>query len=201
MEIKTSDKPALLIIDMVKDSFDESRQLPNIPLAKKIIAPINELISVFREQEWPIVFATSAFQEGDFIFKGRMKSYSIVGTTGAEVIDELNRQPEDYWLRKTKLSAFFDTNLNEWLKKQNVTLCALAGITTNFYVVATALDAMSHGFKTVLLEDCTAAETAEMHMQTLNAYRNDSSLRVMDTQKLYKRLTPDNYPTDKINNN
>jgi len=31
------DKPSLLIIDMVKDTFDEKKSFPITPLAKKII--------------------------------------------------------------------------------------------------------------------------------------------------------------------
>ncbi|MCK5722281.1 MAG: isochorismatase family protein, partial [Gammaproteobacteria bacterium] len=66
------EKPALLIIDMVKDNFDESKNLPITPLARQIIGPINGLISVFRKEGWPVVFPTDAFRKEDFIFKGRM---------------------------------------------------------------------------------------------------------------------------------
>lgn len=47
------EKPALLIIDMVKDNFDESKNLPITPLARQIIGPINGLISAFRKEGWP----------------------------------------------------------------------------------------------------------------------------------------------------
>jgi len=192
MEKEMMEKPALLIIDMVKDSFDESHRLPITPLAKKIIGPINGLISAFRKQRWPIVFATDAFQEGDFLFKGRMKPHSIIGTTGAEVIEELNREREDYWLPKPKFSAFFGTSLNEWLKQQGVTLCAVAGITTNFCVLTTAMDALCHNFKAVILEDCTMSGTLELHLQTLNAYRHNPLVplfQVMDSGQLLERLS------------
>ena len=55
------EKPALLIIDMVKDYFDESHQIPLTQLAKAIIGPINGLISVFRDQGWPVVFSSNFF--------------------------------------------------------------------------------------------------------------------------------------------
>ena len=87
--------PALLIIDMVKDNFDESRKLPITPLARKIIDPINNLSAIFRKNDWPVVFSTDAFEKDDFIFKGRMHPHSLAGTTGAEIIDELIRGKED----------------------------------------------------------------------------------------------------------
>ena len=37
METPNNEKPALLIIDMVKDYFDDSKQLPITPFAREII--------------------------------------------------------------------------------------------------------------------------------------------------------------------
>jgi nicotinamidase-related amidase len=191
MEPQVHEKPALLIIDMVKDTFDEAHRLPITPLAKKTINPINALISGFRKKAWPIVFATDAYHDTDFIFKGRMKPHSLVGTKGAEVIDELDHRPEDLWLPKPKFSAFFDTDLNTWLKQRGVTLCAVGGVATNFCVLATALDALCHDFKAVLLEDCSATWSTELHEQILNNYRRnplDPLLKVLDSRQLAESL-------------
>ncbi|MBW1799162.1 MAG: cysteine hydrolase [Deltaproteobacteria bacterium] len=169
-----NDRPALLIIDMVKDNFDESKHLAITPLARRTIAPINRLIRHFRNHDWPIVFSTDAFHKEDFIFKGILKPHSIAGTKGAEVFDELDREDGDLWLPKPKFSAFFDTSLDGWLKERGVTLCAVAGVTTNFCVLTTVMDAVCHDFKAVLLEDCTAAVTEKVHEQTLNIYRRNA---------------------------
>ena len=171
--MKTNEKPALLIIDMVKDNFDESRKLPITPLAQKTIAPINGLIEIFRGQDWPVVFSTDAFQEDDFIFKGRMHPHSLVGTQGAEVVDALDMRPQDYWLPKPRFSAFFDTGLENWLREHHVSLCAVGGISTHFCVLTTVMDAICHDFKAVLLEDCSAAPSESLHEQTLNGYRKN----------------------------
>jgi nicotinamidase-related amidase len=98
MVVPNTEKPALLIIDMVKDNSEEDLNLPITPLARQLIDPINALIKTFRDNQWPIVFSTDAFQRQDFIFTERMKPHSLAGTTGAEVIDELDRKPEDLWL-------------------------------------------------------------------------------------------------------
>ncbi len=60
------EKIALLIIDMVKDYFVESKKIPITPPAKQIITPINTLIAEFRKNSLPIVFSTDAFHEQDF---------------------------------------------------------------------------------------------------------------------------------------
>ncbi len=191
MTSNNMEKPALIIIDMVKDNFDESKHLPITPLARRIIEPINNLISIFRKESWIIVFSTDAFHEEDFIFKGRMKPHSLAGTQGAEVIDELDRKEEDLWLPKPRFSAFFDTDLDSWLKKRNVTLCAVAGIATNFCVLTTVMDSLCNDFKTVLLEDCTAASSADIHEQTLGLYRRNPLFplfRIAKAEELVKDL-------------
>lgn len=184
-------KMALLIIDMVKDNFIESKNLPITPLAKQIIAPIDRLIAEFRKNSLPIVFSTDAFHEQDFIFKGHMKPHSIAGTKGAEVIDELDRREDDLWLPKPRFSAFFDTDLSQWLQKKEVTLCAVAGIATNFCVLTTIMDALCYNFEAVLLEDCTAAFSMSIHKNTLELYRRNPLfplLRVISSEELISEL-------------
>jgi nicotinamidase-related amidase len=187
-----NEHPAFLIIDMLKDNFDEGKNLPITPLAKEIIAPINSLISVFRREGWPIVFSTDAFHEEDFIFKGRMKPHSLAGTEGAEVIDELDRKEEDLSLPKPRFSAFFKTDLDQWLRKREITLCAVAGIATNFCVLTTVMDAICHDFKVALLEDCSAALDKDIHQQILAVYRRNPLyplLKVMTSSELVADLT------------
>jgi nicotinamidase/pyrazinamidase len=186
-----SSYPALLVIDMVKDNFDESRKLPITPLARQIIEPINRLKATFRTRGWPVVFSTDAFQMEDFIFSGRMKPHSLEGTEGARVIDELGCGEADLWLPKPRFSAFFRTSLDQWLKERGVTLCAVAGIATNFCVLTTALDSICCDFRTVILEDCTAAVSERIHAQTLDLYRRSALyplLRVVSSRDLLSEM-------------
>jgi nicotinamidase-related amidase len=173
MKKQVNETPALLIIDMVKDNFIESRNLPVTPFARAAIKPLNKLIAVFRDQKWPIVFSTDAFHEDDFIFKGRMQPHSLSGTEGAKVVDALDMQDDDLWLPKPRFSAFFNTGLENWLREKGVSLCAVGGITTHVCVLATILDAVCHNFKSVLLEDCSATFSKQVHEQTLDNYRRN----------------------------
>ena len=169
------EKPCLLIIDMVKDNLDPEHPYAITPFAMRIVPPINKLISVFREKEWPVIFPTDAFHEEDFIFKGRMKPHSLAGTQGAEIAGSLDYLPgKDIWLPKPRFSAFFRTGLEKMLHEQGVTLCAVAGIATNVCILSTVLDALSHDFKVILLEDCTAAHSERVHNELLNIYRRNA---------------------------
>ena len=173
MNNETKEKPALLIVDMLKGDFDESRNLAITPHAKRIIRPINRLAGVFREKGWPVIFPSDAFHKDDFIFKSGMKPHSLAGTDEAEVVDDLDQEEEDLFFPKPRFSAFFKTDLDDRLRDMGVTLCAVAGIVTGFCVLTTVLDAVAHDFKAVLLEDCTASPNETMHEQTLNIYRRN----------------------------
>jgi len=192
MKIQSQENPSLLIIDMVKDNFDESKKLPITPLAGEIIAPINRMIHAFRANKWVIVFSTDAFRSQDFIFKGRMRPHSLAGTEGAEIIDELDRREDDLWFPKPRFSAFFQTGLETVLREKGVTLCAVAGITTNYCVLTTVFDALCHDFKAVLLDDCSTAASRDIHRQTVMLYRRNPLyplLKVCSSEQLLTDLT------------
>jgi nicotinamidase-related amidase len=190
-----TESPALLIIDMVKDNFKEERNLPITPLALKTIEPLNQFIRFFRSHAWPVIFSTDAFNKNDFIFTGRMPPHSLAGTEGAEVMDALDFQETDTWLPKPRFSAFFKTGLEEMLHDQKVTLCAVAGIATPFCVLTTAMDALCHDFKAVILENCSTAFSDELHRQTLDIYRRNPLyplFRIMTSTELMHELRPVN---------
>ena len=191
MKKQVNETPVLLIIDMVKDNFIESRNLPITTFARAAIGPLNKLIEVFRGQKWPIVFATDAFHEDDFIFKGRMQPHSLSGTEGAKVVEALDMRDDDLWLPKPRFSAFFNTDLANWLRERGVSLCAVGGLATNVCVLTTVLDAICHDFKAVLLEDCSAASSKKVHEQTLDNYRRNALyplLRVAKSTDLVSEL-------------
>ncbi|HUT70311.1 MAG TPA: isochorismatase family cysteine hydrolase [Desulfatiglandales bacterium] len=192
--MKTKDNPALLIIDMVKDYFDPRRNLKITPFARAIVDPIKRLATAFRESGWPVIFSTDAYKEDDFIFTGRMEPESLAGTEGAEVTDELEKKEGDFWLPKPRFSAFFQTGLERYLREREVTLCAVAGLTTPFCVLTTALDAICHDFKSVIVADCSAALSERIHNDTLDLYRQTvlyPLLRVSSSSELLSDLKAD----------
>ena len=77
MENQNQDTPALIIIDMVKDTFEKKKNYPIVPFARKTFKPINSLIRGFRFKGWPIIFSTDAFHEQDFLFEETREILSI----------------------------------------------------------------------------------------------------------------------------
>jgi nicotinamidase-related amidase len=51
---------------------------------------------------------------------------------------------------------------------------AIGGINTHFCVIASAIDAVCHDFRTVILEDMSATYSREIHTHFIDAYRNSA---------------------------
>jgi nicotinamidase-related amidase len=161
--------PAVIVVDMVKDNLK-----PEYPISSQVqsIIPTSQgLIREARARRLPIVFACDSYKPDDFIFRGKMKPYSLQGTEGAQVIDELLPQPTDLLLPKRRFSAFFGTGLENTLRGWGVDTVVVAGVTTHVCVLMTALDAICHDFTVIVLEDCCASHRKEIHQSTIEIYK------------------------------
>jgi len=165
-------RPAIIVVDMLKDNLKESPRNPYFQEGSAIISNLQRLLEEGRKRGFPIIFACDSFLEGDFIFKGRMKVHSLRGTKGADVVDELKPEPSDIILPKRRFSAFFKTDLDQTLRVLGADTIVVTGITTEVCVLMTVMDGLSHDFSAILLEDCSASRTKEFHQRCLNLYRD-----------------------------
>lgn len=182
-------KPAIVIVDMLKDSF-KRKDLPSTKEYIKIVPRIKLLIDKARQLRIPIIYACDSFLENDFIFKGK-HSFSIRGTEGAEVIEELKPQRMDEILFKRRFSAFFKTDLDQTLRLYGVDTVVVTGINTHVCVYATAMDAVCNDFYTIILEDCSASREKELHEKSIEVLKNSGLyplLKVMSSDDFLKEL-------------
>jgi nicotinamidase-related amidase len=185
-------KPAIIVVDMLKDNLKESSRNPYFETGRAIIPNLQKLLGESRRMGFPIVFACDSFLEGDFIFKGRMKVHSIRGTKGVEVLDELRPESTDILLPKRRFSAFYKTDLDQTLRVLGVDTIVVTGVTTEVCVLMTVMDGLSHDFSAVLLEDCSASRSKEFHQGCLNLYRDfalSPLLRIMTLDEFLREVS------------
>ena len=185
-------KPAIIIVDMLKDNFKESSRNPYFQEVRAIIPNLQRLLEESRKRGFPIIFACDSFLEGDFIFRGRMKVHSLRGTRGSEVVDDLKPEVTDIILPKRRFSAFFKTDLDQTLRVFDVDTIIVTGITTEVCVLMTVMDGLSHDFSVILLEDCSASRSKEFHQGCLNLYRDFALyplLRIMTLEEFMKEIS------------
>jgi nicotinamidase/pyrazinamidase len=185
-------KPAIIVVDMVKDNLKESSRNPYFQEGKTIIPNLQRLLEEGRKKGFPIIFACDSFLEGDFIFRGRMKVHALRGTIGSEVVDDLKPCSTDIILPKRRFSGFFKTDLDQTLRTLGVDTIVVTGMTTEVCVLMTAMDGLCHDFSVILLEDCSASRSRESHQGCLNLYRDFSLyplLRIMTLHEFIKEIS------------
>jgi nicotinamidase-related amidase len=84
-------------------------------------------------------------------------------TWGFELLSDLEPQSDDWYVEKTRLSAFFQTNLEQILRALGAETVLLTGVLTNQCVGATCKDALFRDFKPIVVEDCVGTATPHLH--------------------------------------
>jgi ureidoacrylate peracid hydrolase len=80
----------------------------------------------------------------------------IRDTWNTEILESLAPEAQDVVLYKHRFSGFFETDLDEMLKKLEIKHLFVTGCTTSICVESTIRDAMFRDYQCILLEDCTA---------------------------------------------
>jgi nicotinamidase/pyrazinamidase len=147
---------ALLIVDVQNDFC------PGGALAVKdgdqVVPVINKLIPQF-----PLVVASMDWHPADSVHFEKWPPHCVRQTDGADLHEDLHvSMIEKIFLKGTEgkddgYSAFEATNMNleQFLKSSGITDLYIAGLTTDYCVKETALDAVEYGFNTYVVTDAT----------------------------------------------
>ncbi len=154
---------ALLVIDMQKDLCYDSRRKNKVV---KLLKPLSEVIELFYKAKYPIFYICFALQKNDRQFEKFGDRYCIESTEGAEIIPELLPLKGSI-IKKTKHSAFFETDLEYHLKENDVEEVYLTGMQTQICIMTTAADAHFRGYRTVVISDCVLSTREKNKRQAL----------------------------------
>ena len=133
---------ALVIVDMLRDFVDG--RLAN-PAARPTIQRIGELAEAARGREdWIVVYGNDAHHPGDVELR-LFGEHAMVGTPGAQVIDELAPAGGDIVVPKRYYSAFSQTDLEATCLVHDVGRVVIVGQHTDCCVRHTSYDAFLRG--------------------------------------------------------
>ncbi|MFA9432052.1 isochorismatase family protein [Egicoccus sp. AB-alg2] len=90
-----------------------------------------------------------------------------VGSRRSELDERLDIHDVDVVMRKRMPSAFFETNLPSLLTWHRVDTVIVTGGSTSGCVRATAVDSLSHGYRTIVPEECVADKHESPHFASL----------------------------------
>lgn len=203
---------AVMVVDMQNDFcstgglFD--RAGINISVVQKAVEPTRKVLCAAREAGIKIIYLKMGFQPdlsdlGDTDSPnrvrhlhfgvgqtctapdGRQGRFLVRDTWNTDVIGELRPRPEDVVLYKHRFSGFYQTELDDILRRLGIKSLIFTGCTTSVCVDATIRDAMFRDYRCVLLADCTGEpiggelarsnhEASVLTIQTLFGWVSDS---------------------------
>jgi nicotinamidase-related amidase len=161
------ERPALLIIDMQRDFIDEDAPATCAPMARERLPAVQRLLELGRTAGIPIFFSQGLVSP-DLSDVGHWKgahgsgAVQIEGTPGADIVDELRPQAGEKVIRKRRPSAFFATDLEVFLRGLGIDTLLLAGSSMSGCVRATAVDAFSRDYRTIVVRDCVIDRKVEV---------------------------------------
>ena len=163
-------RPAFLVIDFV-NGFNDPDLFGggNIPDA---IARTQLLLACARKTGIPVcftrvVYSADGADHGVFCLKAPKLAVLTPDAHASQIVDELSPITGEYILNKTQPSAFFGTNLANWLISKRADTVIAVGATTSGCVRASVVDSMSYNFKTIVVSDCVGDRALAPHEANL----------------------------------
>ena len=162
MPLTTLDKhTALIVIDLQKGIVG----LPTAHPIDDVIGRSCRLIETFRRHHLPVVLVNVTGASPGRVEQSRLRSG--FAADWAELIDELDPQPQDHRVTKQTRGAFTGTDLNAYLKKNGVTQVVVIGVATSSGVESTARHAYENGFNVTLAIDAMTDLSMDDHIYSI----------------------------------
>lgn len=153
-------KKALIVVDLQKD-FCQGGAL-EVSEGDQVVAPINQLIDYFLENNLPIFLTRDWHPSNHLSFKefgGIWPPHCIAGTEGANFHDQLKIPQEAIVVStatepdKEAYSGFEGTHLIKILKAEKVTELVVVGLATDYCVKETVLDGLKGDFNVTVVNE------------------------------------------------
>lgn len=161
--------PALLVVDASLGFTD-----PGSPLGADFgheIACIAGLMTTAHERRWPVFLSTVAYHgpAEARVFRDKLPDLDLLeaGSRWVEIDPRLPIAPGDRVFEKTHASAFHGTALDRWLEDASVDTVIVTGFTTSGCVRASAVDALQHDYRTLVVADAVGDRDAAAHAANL----------------------------------
>ncbi len=154
-------RSALIVIDLQRGIVAMVADL-----AADIVRRAASLAQAFRVRQLPVVLVNVAGMA-----PGRTEQQRGGGAAFpadfAELVPELDRQPDDHAITKHSWGAFTGTGLDATLRAQGVTQVVVVGVATSIGVESTARQAHELGYNVALVTDAMTDLHAEAHANSL----------------------------------
>ncbi|WJY13265.1 isochorismatase family cysteine hydrolase [Pectobacteriaceae bacterium CE90] len=182
-------KMALLMLDFLNEIVHPHgvyAQMGYFQQAKEndVVKHAAQALELARASQTPVLHVVVGFSEnyvecpvGSEIFDiARHNHLLCFNTWSTEIIAELTPLSKENVIRKHRVDPFYQTNLELTLRSMGVDTLILAGISTEFVVLATAMSAHDRGFNIIVLKDAVSAISEVKHQAGLEVISSIATL-------------------------
>jgi len=165
-------KAALLMIDFMRGYTTEGAPL-FAPGVVSAVAESVELLESARRQGIPVVHTNIRYHPGHFadggiwVKKAPVMKDMVEGNPLAAFCEAVLPHADEVVISKQYASAFFGSSLASMLHAQGIDTVVLAGCSTSGCIRATAVDAVQHGFRTIVVRECVGDRHPAPHEANL----------------------------------
>jgi nicotinamidase/pyrazinamidase len=162
LTLQTGD--ALVVVD-VQNDFLPGGAL-GVPGGDEVIPVLNRYLAVWRERGLPVFATRDWHPQGHCSFRergGPWPPHCVAESPGARFANALNLPPATAVISKgttpdqDAYSGFQGTDLDDRLRRAGVRRVFVGGLATDYCVVSTVRDALTRGYRTVVLADAIRA--------------------------------------------
>ncbi|MGH3318565.1 MAG: isochorismatase family protein [Streptosporangiaceae bacterium] len=162
--------PALLVVDFSRGFTDADSPLGSDMSAE--VEATRRVLGAAREVGTLVAFTSIAYEQslrdgGAWLRKVPSLGQLTVGSRWVELDPRLGRRPDEPIVYKRGASAFFGTHLAGLLVAGQVDTVIVTGATTSGCVRASVVDAVQHGFQTLVIRDCVGDRAVGPHEANL----------------------------------
>ena len=197
--MNVSKKTAVIVVDLQK-SLTLEGGLNYYPTAGEMMPRVCEQLEKMRDLGAQLIYvwskpvnssgltATPHSINPELSGRNMSKLDGADNAEGLELDDRLPIDPDrDILLNKFTYSAFWNTPWQEILEQKGIENVLVCGIKTNVRCRATAIDAVSHCYKTYMISDMTSTNNDEIkayHLAEMDKY----FAKVIDSNEVIRRL-------------
>ena len=168
--VRRGTRPVVLVVDF-SYGFTDAQYPTGTDMTDAVLATAR-LLEAARGAGAPVVFTTIAYDPGQlrtltWLRKATGMAALEAGSRLVEVDDRLQRRPDEHLVVKTGASAFFGTALASYLASVGADTVVVTGATTSGCVRATIVDAVQHGYPTLVPRACVADRAPGPHEASL----------------------------------
>jgi nicotinamidase-related amidase len=141
---------ALLVIDMLNDFVLPGAPL-EVPANRDILPALRARIDAARADNVPVIYVCDAHDADDPEFaKMGWPPHAVAGTSGADIVAELEPAPGEVVVNKKTYSSFFETELEAVLRKLQVEELVVIGCVSNICIMSAVADAALRGYEVMV---------------------------------------------------